>query len=71
MNLKTVTFVAAIAVLLSILCQILNAVNTFGQVAYNHVVMGNILLVMVGMVLNLFAWIAIDVFLFTLAAKQK
>ena len=71
MNLKTVTLIAAIAVLLSAICQILNIVNTFEQVANNHAFMGNILFVMVSTAIHLFAWIAIDVFLFTLAAKQK
>lgn len=71
MKLKTVTMIAAIALLLANICQIASAIHMCMEVANGHMTWEHNWLIIVSMPFYLFSWIAINVFLFTLAAKQK
>jgi hypothetical protein len=71
MKLRTVTLFAAIALLLANICMIASDIRTLIQLATGHMEWKENWLFIVSMPFYLLSWIAINVFLFTLAAKQK
>ena len=71
MNLKTVTLFAAVTLLLANLCQITSDIRGLMELASGHVKFEQSWLYFLTMPFYLLAWIALDVFLFTLAVKQK